>query len=91
MGSTALRIISVGFIISSVSVISCGALEGLGMGGPSLLISLLRYAVVILPLAFVLNLLWGPVGVWHAFWITEVIAAAVSWAVCRKKVFSAME
>lgn len=55
------------------------------------LISLLRYAVVILPLAFVLNLLWGPVGVWHAFWITEVIAAAVSWAVCRKKVFSAME
>lgn len=57
------------------------------MGGPSLLISLLRYAVVILPLAFVLNLLWGPVGVWHAFWITEVIAAAVSWAVCRKKSF----
>ena len=91
VGSTALRIISVGFIISSVSVISCGALEGLGMGGPSLLISLLRYAVVILPLAFVLNLLWGPVGVWHAFWITEVIASAVSWAVCRKKVFSAME
>ena len=31
-GSTALRIISIGFIISSVSVISCGALEGLGMG-----------------------------------------------------------
>ena len=91
VGSTALRIISVGFIISSVSVISCGALEGLGMGGPSLLISLLRYAVVILPLAFVLNLLWGPVGVWHAFWITEVVASAVSWAVCRKKVFSAME
>ena len=91
VGSTALRIISVGFIVSSVSVISCGALEGLGMGGPSLLISLLRYAVVILPLAFVLNLLWGPVGVWYAFWITEVIAAAVSWAICRKKVFSAME
>src|SRR5699024_4523809 len=32
VGSTALRIISVGFIIYSVSVISCGALAGRGMG-----------------------------------------------------------
>src|SRR5699024_5125337 len=53
VGSTALRIISLGFIISAVSVISCGALEGLGMGGPSLLISLLRYALCIIPVAFV--------------------------------------
>ncbi len=91
LGSTALRIISLGFIISSVSVISCGALEGLGMGGPSLFISLLRYTVVILPLAFVFSRLWGPVGVWHAFWVTEVIAAAVSGAICRRNVFSAMK
>ena len=91
LGSTALRIISLGFIISSVSVISCGALEGLGMGGPSLLISLLRYAVAILPLAFVFSRLWGPVGVWHAFWVTEVLASAVSWLICKKKVFAAME
>ena len=91
LGSTALRIISLGFIISAVSVISCGTLEGLGMGGPSLVISLMRYAVVILPLAFVFNLLWGPVGVWHAFWVTEVAASAASWLICRKKVFSAMQ
>ena len=88
VGSTALRIISIGFIISAVSVISCGALEGLGMGGPSLLISLLRYVLCILPAAFGFSLVWGPVGVWHAFWFTEVIAAAVSWQICRRKVFT---
>ena len=88
VGNTALRIISLGFIISAVSVISCGALEGLGMGGPSLLISLLRYALCIIPVAFVLSRIWGAVGVWHAFWVTEVVAAAVSWQICRRNVFS---
>ena len=42
-GATALRIISAGFIVSAVSVTSSGALEGLGMGTPSLIISLFRY------------------------------------------------
>lgn len=46
--STALRIISIGFIVSSVSIISCGTLEGLGMGRPSLQISLLRYVLLII-------------------------------------------
>ena len=89
-GSEALRIISLGFIISSVSVISCGALEGLGLGVPSLVISLLRYAAVILPLAFVFSLLWGPAGVWHAFWVTEAAATLVSWVICQKRVFREM-
>mgnify|MGYP003218025677 CR=1 FL=1 len=38
-GETALRIIGAGFIVSAVSVTSSGALEGLGKGTPSLLIS----------------------------------------------------
>ena len=50
-GEMALRIISAGFIVSAVSVTSSGALEGLGKGVPSLVISLCRYIVVIMPLA----------------------------------------
>ena len=53
-GKTALRIIGAGFIVSAVSVTSSGALEGLGKGTPSLLISLCRYVVVIIPTAFLL-------------------------------------
>ena len=61
------------------------------MGGPSLVISLMRYAVVILPLAFVFNLLWGPVGVWHAFWGDGGGGLGGQLLICRKKVFSAMQ
>lgn len=84
IGAVALRIISIGFIVSSVSIVSCGALEGLGMGMPSLIISLCRYLVIIVPSAFVLSHLLGVTGVWHAFWITEFLSAAVSWFIYRK-------
>ena len=78
-GKTALRIIGAGFIVSAVSVTSSGALEGLGKGIPSLLISLCRYVVVIIPTAFLLSSIFGAVGVWNAFWITEVISAVISY------------
>ena len=83
-GSTALRIISLGFIVSSVSITSSGALEGLGKGIPSLMISLCRYAILILPLAFLLSRLIGPSGVWHAFWICEAITAGISYTIYRQ-------
>ena len=55
IGRTALRIISPGFVMSTVSVIASGAFEGLGMGLKSLKISLMRYAVIIIPIACVLS------------------------------------
>ena len=86
LGAQALRIISLGFIISAVSVASSGALEGLGKGTQSFVISLFRYALVILPAAFLLSRIFGAEGVWHAFWLTEVITSAVSLVVYRRSV-----
>lgn len=86
-GKTALRIISAGFVVSSVSVTSSGALEGLGKGGSSLVISLCRYALVILPAAFLLSRILGAPGVWHAFWIAEAVTAVISLLVSRRKVY----
>ena len=85
-GAAALRVISAGFIVSAVSVASSGALEGLGKGSPSLIISLCRYIAVILPAAFVLSRLFGPSGVWHSFWVTEAVTAVISLAVYKKAV-----
>ena len=87
-GGTALRIICAGFVISSVSVTSSGALEGLGKGTQSLVISLCRYVVVILPAAFLLCRTIGPDGVWHAFWITEAVTAGAAFWVYRRTVNS---
>ncbi|MCC8099989.1 MAG: MATE family efflux transporter, partial [Clostridiales bacterium] len=86
IGVRALHIICAGFLASAVSVTTSGALEGLGKGAASLVISLLRYVVVILPVAFLLCRLWGPEGVWHAFWVTELVAAAAAALVYRRTV-----
>lgn len=86
VGKTALRIISAGFIVSAFSVTSSGALEGLGKGTPSLIISLFRYVIIIIPAAFFMSKIFGPVGVWNAFWIAESITAAVSYVIYSKSV-----
>ena len=78
IGTAALRIICIGFIPSALSVTVSGALEGLGKGGTSLCISILRYVAIILPAAFILSKLAGADGVWNAFWITEIITALFS-------------
>ena len=84
LGASALRIISIGFIISSISVTVSGALEGLGKGAPSLVISLMRYIVVIIPAALILTRFFDANGVWHAMWLTEFITAAVAYVLYRK-------
>ena len=80
LGGQALRILCAGFLVSTVSVAASGALEGLGKGAQSLVISLMRYVAVMIPAAFLLCRLMGPTGVWHAFWVTEAITAlAAGW------------
>ena len=83
-GSTALKIISTGFIISTVSCTVTGALEGLGKGIPSLLISFLRNIGIMIPCAFLLSCMIGVNGVWMSFPVTECICAVVSVYCCRR-------
>lgn len=90
MGAEALRIISLGFLVSSVSITAGGTLEGLGKGFPSLFISLLRYLVLMIPAAYLLSRFLGAQGVWHAFWITEWLTAAAAFVIynseaCKKE------
>lgn len=85
IGVTALHIISLGFIVSAVSVTCSGALEGLGKGTPSLCISLLRYVILIMPAAFLLSRLFGADGVWYAFCFTEFVSAVLSYLIYRRQ------
>lgn len=77
LGAAALRVISIGFLPSAVSVTASGALEGLGKGTQSLVISLLRYIIVIIPAAYLLSSFAGGTAVWNAFWICELATALV--------------
>lgn len=85
IGITALHIISLGFIISAVSITCSGALEGLGRGYPTLCISLLRYVIVIIPAAFLFSRLLGADGVWWAFCATEFISAGFSLIIYKRE------
>lgn len=83
IGIQALHIVSIGFIVSAVSVTTCGFLEGMGKGTSSLCISLSRYVVVMIPAAFVLSRFMGANGVWTAFAVTEFITAVYAYCVYR--------
>ena len=61
-GISALRIISLGFVISTVGVICSGTFEALGRGKDSLIVSLLRQFVITIPLSFLLSGLMGADG-----------------------------
>lgn len=89
-GASALRIISLGFIISAVSVTISGTLEGLGKGTQSFFISSLRYLLCIVPCAYVFSKLFEIIGIWIAFPVTEGITAIVS-ILLYSKVFQSIK
>ena len=77
-GAAALRIISLGFVVSGISVVASGALEALGEGIPSFIISLLRYLVLIVPAASIGSRMFGITGVWASFPVAEVLTAVAA-------------
>lgn len=87
-GKEALRLISIGFIASSVSVTVSGALEGLGKGKESLVISVLRYIAVILPLAFILSKILEICGRLACVLDHGSGRGRISYVICKKKYFS---
>lgn len=89
LGASALKIISIGFIPSALSVTVSGALEGLGKGTQSLAISMLRYIIVIIPAAYLLCFFAGAGAVWNAFWIEEVATAVFVFFYSLPKVLGA--
>ena len=80
-----------GFLASAVSVTACGALEGLGKGGASLLVSLLRYIIIPIPAAWLLATFAGVAYIWHAFWIAELITAIAAFFIYKKSVKQTVE
>lgn len=78
LGITSLRIISSGFLFSTIGVVLAGALEALGKGGRSLIISIIRQLIVIPPVAWFLSQWMDINGIWAAFPIAELLAAIVA-------------
>ena len=85
----AMRIISISFIFAGINVAYQGIYQALNSGIQSLVISLLRQFVIILPLAgifsiFVRNGQAGVSLIWWAFPITELAACLVGYGFLKK-------
>ena len=85
----AMRIISISFIFAGINVAYQGIYQALDGGMESLIISLLRQLVIILPLAGIFSIFVrkGRAGVsliWWAFPITELAACLIGFAFLKK-------
>ena len=85
----AMRIISISFIFAGINVAYQGIYQALDGGVESLVISLLRQLIIILPLAGIFSILVrnGQMGVsliWWAFPITEIVACLVGYVFLKR-------
>ena len=91
MGVPALRIISLNFIFAGFCIVSGSVFQALGNGFLSLVVSVARQLVVLVPAAYILAHFGGVNAVWWAFPLAEcmsVICCAVFLVMAYKKVIS---
>ena len=84
IGVPALRIISLSFTFAGYGIVVGSVFQALGNGVYSLMVSVARQLVVILPVAFVLARIGGLTAVWWAFPIAEIVSLAMSTILVRR-------
>lgn len=78
IGVPALRIISISFLLAGISIASSSVFQALGNGVYSMILSMVRQLVVLLPVAYLLSLTGNVVYVWWAFPIAELVAVSIA-------------
>lgn len=78
VGVPALKTISLSFIGAAFGIINSTFFQAVGRGMDSLIVSVCRQLVVILPAAWVLGRVAGLNAVWYAFPIAEIAAFVIS-------------
>lgn len=88
IGVPALRTISLCFLPAALGILASTLFQAIGMGSRSLIISILRQVVIILPAAYLFSKI-SLASVWYAFPLAEVVSLLVSilfvWQVYRLK------
>ena len=78
IGVPALQTISLHFVLAGFGIVSSSFFQALGHGMLSLVISLVRQLIVLLPAAWLLSLSGQVAAVWWAFPIAEVFSVTLS-------------
>ena len=78
IGVPALRTISLSFIFAGYCIISSCTFQALGNGIYSMLMSMARQLIIIIPVAFIFAKMFGLDMVWWSYPIAEILAVALS-------------
>ena len=85
MGIPCLRICSLAFVCSGISVTICSILQSINRPNESLCITLLRQMILLIPLAYFMMYCFGLEIGWFSFPITEVICMFISIYLYKRK------
>ena len=85
MGVPALRMTALAFAVASVSIVLSAAFQSLDRSSCSLLVSLLRQIIFLLPIALLLTRV-KPELVWLCFLLAELLTVAIAIPLYRKTV-----
>lgn len=91
LGVPALRIISLSFVFAAIGIVFSSVFQALGHAFYSMLVSVARQIVIILPAAYLLSLTGSVGNVWWAFPIAEIVSIFISilfYINIRKKVIN---
>ena len=77
IGVPALRTISISFLFAGFCVVSSAVFQAMGHGVLSLIVSVVRQLLVLLPVAFLLARLHGLDAVWWSFPIAEIFSVTL--------------
>lgn len=78
VGVPALRIICLSFIFAGFCIVAGSVFQALGNGVYSMLVSIARQLLVLLPVAYLLSLTGRVVNIWWSFPIAELMSVAMS-------------
>lgn len=84
IGVPALRIISFSFLFAGYCIVVGSVFQALGNGVYSLVVSIARQLVCILPIAYIFAELFGLHAVWYAFPLAEIMSVAMSTLLFRR-------
>lgn len=87
-GINALRYISLGYAFGSICYIISCFLQSVGKGMPSLIITLLRQLIFLLPLAYLMGRYFGVNGVWLSFPIVDFLTVLISYYIYKNFIAS---
>ena len=84
IGVRALRIISLCFPFAAIGIMLSTLFQAVGQGVNSMIMSLCRQIIVLIPVAYLLAMEWGLNAVWYAFVIAEAVSLFVCIALLRR-------